>query len=261
MKILYLTTMTCHHLYVLEQIQAAGHEVVMVTEEGINFGNRAVFRERWKKFWRRPGLGKFFREFPFVRVPLFDGWRNRAERKMLPVQRTHEAVLHLKTVNDLGVHDLVSQDWDMVFVFGTRKISPELIRGFAQRKIPMVNVHCAVLPYIRGLESDMWSLFRRKWHEIGVTLHFVEEGLDTGTVIAQSPTSLSGISFPWQVRAVSTKKVPGLLLGQLEKIRNHPKEHFQPNDWKEKGVYFSFPGVFVLIGAFFNFYIGKLKRV
>lgn len=54
-----------------------------------------------------------------------------------------------------------------------------------------VNLHPAFLPYNRGAYPNVWSLVEGT--PAGVTLHYMDEGVDTGDIIAQRrvPTELS----------------------------------------------------------------------
>ena len=55
---------------------------------------------------------------------------------------------------------------------------------------PIVNLHPSLLPIGRGADPIPWAII--EGHEVGVTIHKVDEGLDTGNVIAQRiiPTDL-----------------------------------------------------------------------
>lgn len=51
-----------------------------------------------------------------------------------------------------------------------------------------VNLHLAFLPHNRGAYPNVWSIVDRT--PAGVTLHFVDEGVDTGDIIAQQEVPL-----------------------------------------------------------------------
>jgi methionyl-tRNA formyltransferase len=46
-----------------------------------------------------------------------------------------------------------------------------------------INLHPALLPYNRGAYPNVWSIVEKT--PSGVTIHYIDEGLDTGDVIAQ----------------------------------------------------------------------------
>tara|TARA_Y100001960_G_scaffold300498_1_gene349656 strand:- start:523 stop:1263 length:741 start_codon:yes stop_codon:yes gene_type:complete len=48
-----------------------------------------------------------------------------------------------------------------------------------------VNVHRGIIQRYRGLDSDLWAIYEEEFDQIGVTLHYVDKGLDTGAIIEQ----------------------------------------------------------------------------
>jgi len=88
---------------------------------------------------------------------------------------------------------------------GTRLGEPETLAAIAELKADMalslffgyllkadflrlfpqgvVNLHPALLPYNRGRYPNVWSIIDRT--PAGATLHFIDEGVDTGDIIAQ----------------------------------------------------------------------------
>jgi hypothetical protein len=47
-----------------------------------------------------------------------------------------------------------------------------------------LNLHHGIAPQIRGMESIYWGLWERRPEWIGSTVHFIDEGLDTGAPLA-----------------------------------------------------------------------------
>ncbi len=85
------------------------------------------------------------------------------------------------------------------------ELSPDLVcvACFPQRipaallalpPLGVLNLHPSLLPAYRGPAPLFWA-FRNGEHTIGVTVHFMDEGLDTGDIAAQAPITLpDGIS-------------------------------------------------------------------
>ena len=59
-------------------------------------------------------------------------------------------------------------------------LKPEFLSIFPQG---VVNLHPAYLPYNRGQYPNVWSIIEGT--PSGVTLHYMDEGIDTGAIIAQ----------------------------------------------------------------------------
>lgn len=60
-----------------------------------------------------------------------------------------------------------------------------LVRPDLLRLLPhgCINLHPALLPHNRGANPNVWSIVDRS--PAGVTLHYMDEGIDTGDIIAQ----------------------------------------------------------------------------
>ncbi len=52
----------------------------------------------------------------------------------------------------------------------------------------IINAHPGIIPYVRGLDSFKWSIYEDS--ELGVTLHFIDEGIDTGEIITIEKTPI-----------------------------------------------------------------------
>jgi methionyl-tRNA formyltransferase len=60
--------------------------------------------------------------------------------------------------------------------------------------IGTVNTHAGILPDYRGIDSAYWAVIEGKKHEIGVTVHFVDEGIDTGEILVTNRLQIAGRS-------------------------------------------------------------------
>jgi len=94
---------------------------------------------------------------------------------------------------DRVARDAALGDWlealrvDLVALAGYMELlSPELVGRFANR---IVNVHPALLPSFPGLDAIGQALDAEA-EVTGVTVHFVDEGVDTGPIIVQRPVQV-----------------------------------------------------------------------
>jgi methionyl-tRNA formyltransferase len=53
----------------------------------------------------------------------------------------------------------------------------------------VINLHISLLPYNRGADPTLWSVLEDT--PAGVTIHYIDEGVDTGDVIAQRAVELT----------------------------------------------------------------------
>lgn len=92
-------------------------------------------------------------------------------------------VRKVNSVNDEETRVLLRElEPDVVVVNGTRIIGAPTLQCVSA---PFVNTHAGVTPRYRGVHGGYWALAREDRAHCGVTVHLVDEGIDTGTVLAQ----------------------------------------------------------------------------
>ncbi|PKL50408.1 MAG: hypothetical protein CVV37_07190 [Nitrospira bacterium HGW-Nitrospira-1] len=72
---------------------------------------------------------------------------------------------------------------DIIAVLGSSVIRQELISLPA---VAMINIHSGLSPYYRGMWSYAWPIVNREPEYIGVTVHHINTGIDTGDIICQT---------------------------------------------------------------------------
>ena len=103
------------------------------------------------------------------------------------------AVFPLSAHPDRGARDSALADWldahgvELVVLAGFMELlGPEFIRRFAGR---IVNVHPSLLPAFPGVDAIRRALDAGV-KVTGVTVHFVDEGVDTGPIVMQESLEL-----------------------------------------------------------------------
>ena len=76
----------------------------------------------------------------------------------------------------------------VVVVHGTRIISKKILENVA---CPFINIHAGITPRYRGSHGAYWALVNKDRQNCGVTVHFVDEGIDTGNIISQEKIPLT----------------------------------------------------------------------
>jgi len=92
-----------------------------------------------------------------------------------------------KLVSVLEKHKVTPQNCLICLAGFMRIMSPEFIRHYKGR---IINIHPAILPAFPGLHSQRQALeYGVKYS--GCTVHFVDEGVDTGPIILQSVVKIN----------------------------------------------------------------------
>jgi phosphoribosylglycinamide formyltransferase 1 len=94
---------------------------------------------------------------------------------------------------------LEARDVQLVVLAGFMELlGPELIRRFAGR---IVNVHPSLLPAFPGVGAIEQAI-EHGVKVIGVTVHFVDEGMDSGAIILQEALALP---YPAEIAAIEER--------------------------------------------------------
>ena len=104
------------------------------------------------------------------------------------------AVFEISDHGDRAERDVALGDWldslgaELVVLAGFMELlTPEFIGRFAGK---IVNVHPSLLPAFPGLRAIERAV-EAEVEETGVTVHFVDEGVDTGPIVLQEALDLS----------------------------------------------------------------------
>ena len=77
---------------------------------------------------------------------------------------------------------------DIVVVNGTRILTQEVLDCV---NATFINMHAGITPKYRGVHGAYWALCNKDYENVGVTVHLVDKGIDTGNIIYQSKISIS----------------------------------------------------------------------
>ena len=121
---------------------------------------------------------------------------------------------------------LAGQGVELVVLAGYMQLlSPAFLARFPGR---VINVHPALLPAFPGLDAVAQALSYGV-KVFGVTIHFVDEGVDTGPVILQRAIELPGATDPEQVLA-RLRPIEHELLPEAVRLIAHDAVSFDPEN-------------------------------
>lgn len=135
-------------------------------------------------------------------------------------------LIEVTSINQLDVRAYLNDHpADVIVVNGTRIISKKLLE---QIDIPIINMHVGITPKYRGVHGGYWALAKGDPENCGVTVHYIDPGIDTGNVIVQAtiqPTSKdSFVTYP----LLQLKAGLGCLDRAIDSIRTGTKPAVQP---------------------------------
>lgn len=192
-------------------------------------------KERWKNLRRnirREGLS-----YPFYRMlsALKDRLEATAE-KVIPRQEVDQLldqafpdrtldrlalkygfpILSAGNLNSAeGIEKLQSVHPDLGVVLGTRVLRRPL---FSVPRLGCANLHKGKVPEYRGTPPGFWELFENQ-DSAGVTVHFVDDGLDTGDVVGEASVPIHVKETPESLKAKLDEAGAQLLAAVIQQIQ------------------------------------------
>jgi folate-dependent phosphoribosylglycinamide formyltransferase PurN len=110
-----------------------------------------------------------------------------------------DVLLNIESVNSNEcLTYLKKNNPDLILVNGTRIISKNILNN-----IPclFINSHVGITPEYRGVHGAYWALVNKDGENCGVTVHKVDEGIDTGDLIKQKKVNITGkdnfVTYPY----------------------------------------------------------------
>ena len=138
-----------------------------------------------------------------------------------------EQAILAKELSDSAVIDQIRrlEPEIMLSVFWGYILKPEVFR------IPAagcINFHCSYLPYNRGKNPNVWPIIEGT--PAGITLHYIDEGIDTGNVIARkridvTPVDTAQTIYERQIAAflpLFRETWPSIRAGKNQSVEQDP---------------------------------------
>ena len=167
------------------------------------------------------------------------------EKKMYEKEYKSKIIKIKHEINNLD--EILFFNWekyDLILVYGLPKLGEKHIKKIGSNKI--FNHHGAVLPFIRGLDSEFWSISKGNFSEVGVSLHKLNNELDQGDIFETCIINNAPIII-WEIRWQKAS-YHALLASKLIKKE---KVYLNKNNFKS-GIYKSSAPSIVKIISFFR---------
>jgi folate-dependent phosphoribosylglycinamide formyltransferase PurN len=238
--IVVLTCPTPHAWIVINALVAHFGPVTVLTEEREARGE--LIRRRMRRRGVIPVLGQI--AFVMYQKLVEDRAKPRIdeiirEEALDPNPNAALTVMPVRSVNSTACRAALAMlKPDIVLVIGTRIIGRQTL---AALDAPIINYHAGINPKYRGQAGGYWALAMGDRENAGVTLHLIDQGVDTGAILYQArfvPTPSD--SFPTYfylqaaiAREPAVKTVEGALSGRIEtqKVDLPTRQFYHPTLW------------------------------
>ena len=110
----------------------------------------------------------------------YDSIKKICDEKNIPVSE-------ITKITDSDVSEIKSHNPDLIFSVGWRRILPKSI--FQIPKFGILNLHDSLIPKYRGFAPINWAVINGET-ESGLTIHYIDEGIDTGDILMQKKVQI-----------------------------------------------------------------------
>lgn len=125
----------------------------------------------------------------------------------------------VQNINDVSCISFIRQHApDLIAVCGTTVIKPEV---FTLAPLGAINIHTGITPEYRSADPVFWALYNGEPDKVGVTIHFVDGGIDTGPILRQSAVPVYASDTLSGVKARCIRRGAELYLETLGDIEAH----------------------------------------
>ncbi|WP_028865673.1 methionyl-tRNA formyltransferase [Psychromonas aquimarina] len=202
----------------------------------INHLKKVGWKFAWLLLWQRgiQVLGYLVTlAFPFLRKRLKPAWKIAADHNI--------PVFHCGNINDKSCQEFIKklQPDLLISAYFSQILKKEII---SLPKTGVLNIHPGWLPSYKGAMAYFWVLNNGS-DRGGVTVHWIDEGIDTGEVLARKAFTLKANATQESVlmyTAVIGAKLLGRVLRKLIDGKD-PKLH-TAHSQDEKEMYYPMPG-------------------
>ena len=151
-----------------------------------------------------------------------------------------EKLIDVGPVNsDVSLETLKKINPDVIIVNGTAIIKKKILDAL---NATIVNTHAGITPRYRGVHGGYWALANKDQAHCGVTVHLVDQGIDTGNIVYQDTIEITKqdnfITYPYLQIAkgieLMKQTLSDILEGTLKTTKSTGKSKlwYHPTIWK-----------------------------
>jgi methionyl-tRNA formyltransferase len=132
-------------------------------------------------------------------------------------------------INTPPTADLLRKlDPDLLIVSHGPILKPEI---FNIPRLGTINIHLGYMPNYRGEDSVFWPLYYGDYEHVGVTIHRIDAGIDTGPILARGTPALT----PQDTEASIVAKTAPVAASLLNELLAMAADGQLPEGRREKG--------------------------
>jgi len=194
LKVVILTSKLPEDIWLVNKIAEVSQIEGIVLPVKSRYGEFDIFRVMKKRTQQSGLFGMLNQALLFLYRLVFERRRDKKAMMTIFADKPYKYIEN-KDIDTLEVEDINSQEVrafivakspELVVVSGTPLLKKRIIQA-AKRRI--INLHPGLAPQYRGRYGAFWPIYHREPELVGATVHFLDEGVDTGHILIQQQVS------------------------------------------------------------------------
>jgi methionyl-tRNA formyltransferase len=145
-------------------------------------------------------------------------------------------VVEVENINSQEAVDVVAGgNPDVICVDGTNLLRAPMLDLLPRLRYGIINRHTGLSPYSRGGNCNLFMLLEDHPELVGVTIHHIDAGIDSGDIILSARPDLTADDTYESIEAKAFSLGAGLMLGALRQLQEGRAQRVK--QW-EKGKLF-----------------------
>lgn len=127
-----------------------------------------------------------------------------------------------KINSDSFIQELSELKIDLIVICHFQKLISSKI--FNLPSLGCINLHPSLLPYYRGMSPQHYPIIKGE-SETGITVHFVDDGIDTGDIILQKKIEINNDDYVSDLQKKMKIIYSTIVVEAIDKIETNKKEY------------------------------------
>ncbi len=190
LKTVILSSALPEDIWLINKIADGCDIAGIVLPEGARFREFGMFQVFRKTFKRSGLLETLNQSLMFLYRLIFESRQADKDMKRLFSDKSYRRIeddrieiLRVADINDPAVRDFIlRKEPDLIVASGTSILKRHILDAGKGR---IINLHTGLAPRYRGRYGSYWPVYCHEPELVGVTVHFIDSGIDTGGILAQ----------------------------------------------------------------------------
>ncbi len=113
---------------------------------------------------------------------------------------------------------IINLELDLIVVCHFQKLLPNELISIPQKG--SINLHPSLLPLYRGMSPQHWPIINGEI-ETGITVHFIDEGIDTGDIIIQKKLPIRNDVYVFELQNEMKKVYATIVRDAVDQIQKN----------------------------------------